>query len=85
MPSSSLSVQESLLPREHLVDTPFGLKGYTSDYTVMEEDLPRASMEPDPEAVERIKEDPDKLQVKYLFLLSVRLKQRCYPCKNFKS
>ena len=57
------TVQEPLLPQEGLVDTPFGFKGYTGDYTVMEEDLPRASMEPDPKAIERIKEDPDKLQV----------------------
>ncbi|XP_038058080.1 uncharacterized protein LOC119729546 [Patiria miniata] len=54
--------QESLLPKENLVDTPFVFKGHVGDVWVMEEDLPRASMEPDPEAIQRIKDDPDKLK-----------------------
>ncbi|XP_022088431.1 LOW QUALITY PROTEIN: uncharacterized protein LOC110978068 [Acanthaster planci] len=54
--------QELLLPKENLVDTPFGFKGHVGDVTIMEEDLPRASMEPDPKAIQRIKDDPDKLK-----------------------
>ncbi|XP_041459073.1 uncharacterized protein LOC121410825 [Lytechinus variegatus] len=53
--------QEPLLG-DNLVETPFGYKGYVGDNWVMEEDLPPASMEPNMDAVERIKGQPDKLQ-----------------------
>ena len=52
-----------MLEASKLVDTPFGFKGHVGDRWVMKEPLPRASMEPIPEAVERIKDNPFRLQV----------------------
>ncbi|XP_071488268.1 uncharacterized protein [Diadema antillarum] len=52
--------QESLLG-DDFVDTPFGYRGYVGDWWVMREELPAASMEPDPEAVDRIKGNDDRL------------------------
>eukprot|EP00057_Strongylocentrotus_purpuratus_P032170 XP_786827.2 PREDICTED: uncharacterized protein LOC581748 [Strongylocentrotus purpuratus] len=53
--------QEPLLG-DDLVETPFGYKGYVGDHWVMEETLPPASMEPNMDAVNRIKDQPDRLQ-----------------------
>lgn len=54
--------QEPLLG-DDLVETPFGYKGYVGDHWVMEETLPPASMEPNMDAVNRIKVQPDRLEV----------------------
>ena len=48
------------------METVFGFKGHVGDRWVMKETLPRATMEPIPEAVERIKDNPDRLQVSHL-------------------
>ena len=57
--------QEVLLESQgNLLDTPFTYKGMVNDSWLLTEDLPVASMEPDPDAVERIKNDPDRLQVR---------------------
>lgn len=60
--------QEPLLG-DDLVETPFGYKGYVGDHWVMEETLPPASMEPNMDAVNRIKVQPDRLEVGDSFLV----------------
>ena len=59
-------LQEELLGQNNLVETIFGFKGHVGDRWVMKETLPRATMDPIPEAVERIKDNPDRLQVSHL-------------------
>ncbi|CAH1789729.1 unnamed protein product, partial [Owenia fusiformis] len=51
-----------LKSRGQLLHTPHTFKGFVGDNWLMEEPLPRSSMNPDPAAVDRIKSDPTQLQ-----------------------
>ena len=46
-----------------LLDTPYTFKGLVGDYWLLEEDLPRSSLDPTPEGVQAVKDNPEWHQV----------------------
>lgn len=58
------ALQESLLAGQGaLIDTPFTYKGFVGDFWLLQETLPRASMDPDPAKIDIIKNNPTWNQV----------------------
>lgn len=62
----ALPHHEEQLNSENLIETPWGFKGHIGDRWVLQEDLPKASIEPDQDAVERIKNDEDAVRLNHL-------------------